>query len=51
LVDDEKPDTADDVLDHNPFEIDPYALPESGVVMTMLDGTIVYDRDDADAGC
>ncbi len=38
------------VLDADIFEIDPYAIHETGVVMTMLDGIVVYDRDEANGG-
>lgn len=38
------------VLDRNIFETDPYAIHETGVVMTMLDGAVVYDRGETDAG-
>ena len=32
------------VLDRNLFEVDPYSIHETEVVMTMLDGTVVYER-------
>jgi hypothetical protein len=30
------------VLDQNIFEIDPYAIHKTGVIITMMDGEIVY---------
>lgn len=39
------------VLDQNIFfGIDPYAIHETGVVMTLLDGAVVYERGETDAG-
>lgn len=36
------------VLDRNIFEIDPYSIHKTGVVMTMMDGDVVYEQPDAD---
>lgn len=38
------------VLDQNIFEIEPHAIHDTAVVMTMLDGAVIYERGEADAG-
>ncbi|MDX1517575.1 MAG: amidohydrolase [Woeseiaceae bacterium] len=36
------------VLDRNIFEVDPYTIHKTKVVLTMMDGDIVYERSSAD---
>lgn len=38
------------VLDRNIFEVDPYTIHATGVVMTMMDGDVVYRAEQAPAG-
>jgi predicted amidohydrolase YtcJ len=34
------------VIDRNPFEIDPAEILKTGVVMTIVDGWVVFERFD-----